>query len=136
QQHGRHQPDDPEGVSPLHRLISSVRGESDCGAPGSRTPGRISAALLLPRGGGPLGDSVAHFGKSSWIWRRSCQSAALSGLTTLANACTCALIGSLPTRNSRPAPPPTGTVQRLSESASQSAVMMGALTRYQPPWKL
>ena len=44
-----------------------------------------------------------------------------------------ALIGSLPSRNSRPTPPPTGTVQvSLLSRAFQSAVMIGELVRYQP----
>jgi hypothetical protein len=44
--------------------------------------------------------------------------------------------GSLPKWQILPTPPPTGTVQRLSLSAVQLAVMIGADVRYSPPLKL
>src|SRR3954471_15961125 len=74
-----------------------------------------------------------HFGNRNWTWSRSVRSVPNSGDSTSSNAWTDVLTGSLPTRNSRPKPPPTGTVQTfLPCLASQSAVMIGLLARYQP----
>ena len=46
------------------------------------------------------------------------------------------LTGWGPILNTRPAPPPSGTSQVLSELASQLAVMIGAETRNQPSGRL
>src|SRR3954471_4727545 len=80
-----------------------------------------------------LAHHYPHFGNRNWTWSRSVQSVPTSDASTLSNAWTDVLTGSLPTRNSRPKPPPTGTVQTfLPCFASQSAVMIGLLARYQP----
>src|SRR3954451_7403188 len=93
-------------------------------SPHAASPRFAPAIVLAPR--------PPHFGNRNWTWSRSVQSVPNSGDSTSSNAWTDVLTGSLPARNSRPKPPPTGTVQTsLPCFASQSAVMTGLLARYQ-----